>query len=144
MLATDGLPNCPVSGNVSNDDAPGAIAAVAAALSAGIPTLVVGILPPGSAAEYALDMMAVVGGYATRAPARRNIPVKQHGRVRGGAANTGRDGERLHVLRPAAADERRHYYPREHHRQGIRRRRRQELLRYDATNGCRRNTRMPP
>ena len=63
VLATDGLPNCPVSGNASNDDAPGAIAAVAAALSAGIPTFVVGISTAGSAAEYALDMMAVAGGY---------------------------------------------------------------------------------
>ncbi len=63
VLATDGLPNCPASGNAANDDTPGAIAAVAAARSAGIPTFVVGISTAGSAAESALDMMAVAGGY---------------------------------------------------------------------------------
>jgi hypothetical protein len=63
VLATDGQPNCPASGTASTDDTPGAIAAVAAALSAGIPTFVVGISTPGGAADDALNMMAIAGGY---------------------------------------------------------------------------------
>jgi Mg-chelatase subunit ChlD len=62
VLATDGQPNCPATGNMSNDDTAGAIAAVAAAASAGIPTFVVGI-SAGGVPEAALNMMAVAGGY---------------------------------------------------------------------------------
>ena len=63
VLATDGQPNCPASGNANNDDTPGAIAAVTAARVAGIPTFVVGISAAAGAADDALNMMAVAGGY---------------------------------------------------------------------------------
>jgi len=62
VLATDGQPNCPASGQMGNDDTPGAVAAVTAAHTAGIPTFVVGI-SAGGAPEMALNMMAVEGGY---------------------------------------------------------------------------------
>jgi hypothetical protein len=63
VLATDGQPNCPASGSMSADDAPGAIAAVTAAATAGIPTFVVGIATGGGTAETTLNSMAVAGGY---------------------------------------------------------------------------------
>ena len=63
VLATDGQPNCPASGPTTSDDTAGAIAAVAAARAAGIPTFVVGISAPAGAADSALNMMAVEGGY---------------------------------------------------------------------------------
>jgi hypothetical protein len=62
VLATDGSPNCPASGNSDTDDTTGAVAAVTAAHNAGIPTFVVGI-SAGGAPEMALNMMAVAGGY---------------------------------------------------------------------------------
>jgi hypothetical protein len=62
VLASDGQPNCPASGSMANDDSPAAIAAVADAKAAGVPTFVVGI-SAGGAAEQALNQMAVEGGY---------------------------------------------------------------------------------
>jgi hypothetical protein len=62
LLATDGLPNCTGTSNNQNDDTPGAIAAVAAARTAGIPTFVVGISAPAGAANDAMNMMAAAGG----------------------------------------------------------------------------------
>jgi hypothetical protein len=64
LMATDGQPNCPASGNTGNDDTPGAVAAVTAAATAGFPTFVVGISAPAGAANDALNMMADAGGYA--------------------------------------------------------------------------------
>jgi hypothetical protein len=64
VLATDGQPNCPMSGgNMQADDSPAAIAAVTAARMAGIPTFVVGIATGGSTADTTLNSMAVEGGY---------------------------------------------------------------------------------
>jgi hypothetical protein len=63
VLATDGQPNCPMSGSQQTDDSPGAIAAVTAAKMAGYPTFVVGIATGGGAAETTLNSMAVEGGY---------------------------------------------------------------------------------
>jgi hypothetical protein len=63
VLATDGSPNCPATGSSDADDSPGAIAAVAAAKTAGIPTFVVGIATSGGTAETTLNSMAVAGGY---------------------------------------------------------------------------------
>jgi hypothetical protein len=62
VLATDGSPNCPATGSTDNDDTAGAVGAVRAAKTAGIPTFVVGI-SAGGAPEMALNMMAVEGGY---------------------------------------------------------------------------------
>ena len=45
------------------DDSPGAVMAVANAQTAGFPTFVVGISAPAGAANDALNMMAVAGGY---------------------------------------------------------------------------------
>jgi hypothetical protein len=74
LMATDGQPNCPASGNSSNDDTPGAIAAVTAAATAGFPTFVVGISAPAGAANDALNGMADAGGYP-RAADPRYYPV---------------------------------------------------------------------
>ena len=74
LMATDGQPNCPASGNSQNDDSPGAIAAVAAAATAGFSTFVVGISAPAGAANDALNGMADAGGYA-RAGDPRYYPV---------------------------------------------------------------------
>jgi hypothetical protein len=63
LMATDGQPNCPASGSMSNDDTPAAVAAVTAAGTAGFPTFVVGVSAPAGAANDALNMMAVAGGY---------------------------------------------------------------------------------
>ncbi|HWJ56612.1 MAG TPA: vWA domain-containing protein [Vicinamibacterales bacterium] len=63
VLATDGLPNCPASGNMNNDDSTGAVAAVTAAKTAGYPTFVVGIATAGGTAETTLNSMAAAGGY---------------------------------------------------------------------------------
>jgi hypothetical protein len=61
LLATDGLPNCmPGGGSTSADDSPGAIAAVAAALTAGFPTFVVGI--GNTMGTATLNSMAMAGG----------------------------------------------------------------------------------
>jgi hypothetical protein len=74
VLATDGSPNCPASGNTNNDDTAGAVAAVTAAKTAGIPTFVVGI-SAGGAPEMALNMMAVEGGYPQVGQATQYYPV---------------------------------------------------------------------
>jgi hypothetical protein len=63
VLATDGQPNCPPSGNQNIDDSPAAIAAITAARTAGFPTFVVGISPGGDIPGAILDQMAVEGGY---------------------------------------------------------------------------------
>jgi von Willebrand factor type A domain len=63
VLATDGQPNCPVSGGQQTDDSPAAIGAVTAAKTAGFPTFVVGIATGGGTAETTLNSMAVEGGY---------------------------------------------------------------------------------
>ena len=66
LLATDGLPNCaPGGGNTQASDANGAVMAIANALTAGIPTFVVGIGNTGAAAT--LTMMAQAGGRPTAA-----------------------------------------------------------------------------
>jgi len=62
VLATDGSPNCPATGNTNNDDTAGAVTAVTNAKTAGVGTFVVGI-SAGGAPEMALNMMAVAGGY---------------------------------------------------------------------------------
>jgi hypothetical protein len=63
LMATDGQPNCPASGSMNTDDTPGAVAAVTAARAAGFSTFVVGVSAPAGAANDALNMMAVEGGY---------------------------------------------------------------------------------
>jgi hypothetical protein len=63
VLATDGQPNCPMSGSMSSDDGPGAIAAVTAAKTAGFGTFVVGIAAAGTGADTTLNAMADAGGY---------------------------------------------------------------------------------
>ena len=63
VLATDGSPNCPATGSSDADDSAGAIAAVTAAKTAGIPTFVVGIATGGGTADMTLNSMAVAGGY---------------------------------------------------------------------------------
>ena len=74
LLATDGQPNCAASGSNSADDTPGSVAAVTAAMAAGYPTFVVGISAPAGAANDALNMMAVAGGYP-RAGSPQYYPV---------------------------------------------------------------------
>ena len=74
LMATDGQPNCPASGNTQNDDTPGEVAAVTAARTAGFPTFVVGLSAPAGAANDALNMMADAGGYP-RAADPRYYPV---------------------------------------------------------------------
>ena len=65
LLATDGLPNCiPGDTNVGNTDPAGTVAAVAAALTAGLPTFVVGVATstdPNS--DMTLTMAANAGGH---------------------------------------------------------------------------------
>ena len=63
VMATDGQPNCPMSGSQQTDDTPAAVAAVTAARTAGFSTFVVGVSAPAGAANDALNMMAVEGGY---------------------------------------------------------------------------------
>ncbi len=60
LLATDGEPNCK-GGTTNSNDAPGSVAAVAAAAAAGYHTFVVGIATAGTAANTVLDDMAVAG-----------------------------------------------------------------------------------
>jgi len=74
VLATDGSPNCPASGNTDTDDTTGAVAAVTAARMAGIPTFVVGI-SAGGAPEAALNMMAVEGGFPQMGQPTQYYPV---------------------------------------------------------------------
>ena len=61
LLATDGEPNCPATGtNQMTDDSAAAEQAVAAALTAGFPTFVVGIGNTGG--DTTLNALAVAGG----------------------------------------------------------------------------------
>jgi hypothetical protein len=60
LLATDGQPNCATATTLNTDDAAGTQQAVADALTAGIPTFVVGIGNTGAAAT--LDQVAIAGG----------------------------------------------------------------------------------
>ena len=63
VLATDGLPNCPASGNTGNDDSGPAVTAVANAYAAGIPVFVIGVSTSGTGmADTTLNMMASAGG----------------------------------------------------------------------------------
>jgi len=61
LLATDGLPTCPVTGNINTDDSIPAIGAVGDAYNAGIATFVLGIgaLPT---ADATLSSLANAGG----------------------------------------------------------------------------------
>jgi hypothetical protein len=75
LLATDGEPNCvPGATNTRTEDRAGAVAAVAAASNAGIPTFVVGIATLGSSAHETLNQMADRGGRA-RSGAVKYYPV---------------------------------------------------------------------
>jgi hypothetical protein len=60
LLATDGQPNCATATSLNMDDTAGTQQAVADALTAGIPTFVVGIGNTNAAAS--LDQLAVAGG----------------------------------------------------------------------------------
>ena len=60
LLATDGQPNCATANSLNTDDSAGTQQAVADALTAGIPTFVVGIGNTGAAAT--LNQVAVAGG----------------------------------------------------------------------------------
>jgi hypothetical protein len=75
VLATDGQPNCPMSGSQQTDDSPGAIAAVTAAAGKNVPTFVVGIATAGGTAETTLNSMAVAGGYPQMGQATQYYPV---------------------------------------------------------------------
>jgi hypothetical protein len=62
LLATDGLPNCPVMGNTANGDEMGAIAAVSTVAGMGFPTFVIGIAADALVGATAtLNSMAVAG-----------------------------------------------------------------------------------
>jgi len=63
VLATDGMPNCPMSGSANNDDSPAAVQAVTAARAAGFSTFVVGIGLQIGTADVTLSAMAEAGGY---------------------------------------------------------------------------------
>jgi hypothetical protein len=64
LLVTDGLPNCiPGGADPAADDSAGAVAAVTAAQTAGIPTMVVGVATSGLPVEDTLNAMAAAGGY---------------------------------------------------------------------------------
>jgi len=60
LLATDGQPNCATANSLQTDDSAGTQQAVADALTAGIPTFVVGIGNTNAAAT--LNQVAVAGG----------------------------------------------------------------------------------
>ena len=120
VLATDGQPNCPASGQM-NDDTPGAIAAVTTAKTAGFPTFVVGISAGGRARTTALNVMAVAGGYPQVGQPTQYYPVTDTAEFADRAADAGRHGDDVHVLGPASAHDRRNDQPRRHRRQGDRR-----------------------
>jgi len=67
LLATDGMPNCANGRPSDDDDMPAATAAVAGALSAGIPVYVVGMGPQESITN--LNSLAVAGGTGQYYPA---------------------------------------------------------------------------
>ena len=60
LLANDGQPNCATANSLNTDDSAGTQQAVADALTAGIPTFVVGIGNTGAAAT--LNQVAIAGG----------------------------------------------------------------------------------
>lgn len=60
LLATDGQPNCATANSLNTDDTTGTQQAVADALTAGIPTFVVGIGNTNAAAS--LNQLAIAGG----------------------------------------------------------------------------------
>jgi hypothetical protein len=63
LMATDGLPNCaPGQTDTTTEDTAGTVQSIAAALSAGYPTFIVGVGIGNSATEAVLDQMAVAGG----------------------------------------------------------------------------------
>ena len=104
LLATDGQPNCAATGSNTADDTPGSVAAVTTAQAAGYPTFVVGISAPAGAANDALNMMAVAGGYP-RARSPAVLPGHQRRGVRGGSADSGNDCRDLRVSRARAAQQ---------------------------------------
>jgi hypothetical protein len=64
LLVTDGLPNCtPGSSDTAADDSAGTVAAVTAARTAGIPTMVIGVSTGASPADATLTDVAIAGGY---------------------------------------------------------------------------------
>ncbi len=65
LLATDGEPSCAGTTKDSTKARPYAVKAVAAALSAGSPTYVVGVATTKATASQALNDMATAGGVAT-------------------------------------------------------------------------------
>jgi hypothetical protein len=69
LLATDGQPNCPVTGPADSDDSPAAVQAVSGTFQAGVPTFVVGIGTLYST-EVVLDSLSRAGGHPrTETPA---------------------------------------------------------------------------
>jgi hypothetical protein len=70
LLATDGVPTCSAAGTggttggAQTEDMAGAVAAVQAAYTAGLPTFVVGIATGGGTADTTLSNMATAGGLA--------------------------------------------------------------------------------
>jgi hypothetical protein len=75
VIATDGEPNCAPGDNPGEgSDADAAVAAVAEALAAGIPSYVVGIATAGSQADQTLNRLADAGG-RPRADATHYYPV---------------------------------------------------------------------
>jgi hypothetical protein len=67
LLATDGMPNCPNGRASSDDDMPATTAAVAGALTMGVPVYVVGMGPQESITN--LSSLAVAGGTGQYYPA---------------------------------------------------------------------------
>src|SRR5262245_14302102 len=64
LLVTDGLPNCmPGNADSAADDSPGTVAAVTAAATAGIPTMVIGVSTSGTPTDATLTDVAIAGGY---------------------------------------------------------------------------------
>lgn len=74
MLATDGEPNCAVSGR-SSKDATASIQAVKDAAAAGTPVFVVGVATAKTATTATLNAMAIAGGRPRDDPALRYYAV---------------------------------------------------------------------
>ena len=62
LLATDGLPTCPATGDSGTEDSAGATASVQAARASGFQTFVVGIATAGGNSDGTLSNMANAGG----------------------------------------------------------------------------------
>ncbi|HEY0715021.1 MAG TPA: vWA domain-containing protein [Polyangia bacterium] len=62
LVATDGEPNCGAGATRGRSDAMGAVAAITAAQTAGIPSFVIGVATGGTSADATLNMMATAGG----------------------------------------------------------------------------------